>query len=195
MAIDFQPVDNNEIILHEFAQQFSVQDLREATHASIDHILRIIDGLSDTQVTFVPYDPEANDPHASPEEQYVGWTLAHLAVHVTASSEEYATYSSFLARGIPYGPEPRLRYETHWTELTTAAQVIQRLEESRRMRIAYLDAWPDTPHFDVYREITDGYREKFGEQNAKSSFLLGLWHEVGHHAQIAEVARQAREAK
>ena len=75
-----------------------------------------------------------------------------MIAHVTASSEEGAAFSSLTARGIPASERPR--YETPWRDITTVEQVIQRLEESRRMRHAYLDTWPDNPHLDVYREIS-----------------------------------------
>ncbi len=70
----------------------------------------------------------------------VGWNVAHLVAHVTASSEEGAAVSSILARGIALEFEPRLRAEVDWTTLTTTAACIQRLEESRRIRQGYLSA-------------------------------------------------------
>lgn len=192
--IDFSPVDNQEITLYDFSQKFSVQDLKTVTNASIDTLLDIIEDLNDAQVTFDPVDPHAHDPHAIVGEENIGWSLAHLVVHVTASSEEGAAYSSILARGIPYPREPRLRYETHWKKMTTKAQCIQRLEESRRIRLAYLDTWPDDPHLDIERTVSDRYIERFGKSNAKAAFLYGLKHEVEHINQFREVARQAAEA-
>ncbi len=111
---------------------------------------------------------------------------------MTASSEENATFSSILARGIPYPKEPRLRYETNWHTVTTKAQCIQRLEESRRIRLAYLDTWPDEPNLDVYRELSERAVEKLGYLNAPATFLSGLKHEWGHFDQFREVARQAQ---
>jgi hypothetical protein len=194
VLIDFSPVNRNEIKLAEFASRFTIDDLRAATNASIDMILDIIRELSDEQIAFIPDDPEADDPHAVPGEEKIGWSLAHLVVHVTASSEEGAAYSSILARGIPYPREPRLRSETHWRTVTTRAECIQRLEESRRIRLAYLDAWPDKPHLDVYRELSERALERLGPLNAVGSFLNGLKHEMGHHDQFRKVAQQAREA-
>lgn len=191
MLIDFSPLETQQTTLYEFAQRFSVDDLRSATNASLDAILAFIGDADDQQVTFLPDDPNADDPFAPPEERYLGWSLAHLVMHVTASSEEGAAYSSILARGIVYPRAPRLRYETDWHTVTTRAQVLQRIEESRRIRLACLDMWPDTPHLDVFREVSERYLERNGKSNAKAAFLYGLKHEQSHHAQMRETARQA----
>jgi hypothetical protein len=194
MMIDFGPVQRGEIKMLEFAHPFTPADLRETTHHSLDTIRHLIAGKSDAQVTFLPHDPNADDPYAKPGEEHIGWSLAHLVAHVTASSEEWATYSAILARGIPYPAEPRLRYETEWTHITSTMQTLQRLEESRRMRLAYLDAWPDQPDLTMLRGLSPRYVEKFGQMNATAAFLFGLMHEVGHHEQFREVARQAEQA-
>jgi DinB family protein len=192
VIIDFSPIDRNEIKWLEFAAPFTAADLKAATIASIDTILDIIKDLNDAQVIFLPDDQQADDPHAVPGEEHIGWSVAHLIVHTTASSEEGAAYSSWLARGIACPREPRPRYETNWHTVTTKAQCVQRLEESRRIRLAYLDTWPDQPHLDVYREVSERFLEKFGPMNAIASFLSGLKHECGHHDQMREAARQAR---
>ncbi|MEZ4670321.1 MAG: DinB family protein [Anaerolineae bacterium] len=194
MIPDFSAVNDGKMKLLEFSKNMTVADLRTATNASIDALLAIVRPLNDAQVTFMPIDPEADDPHAKPGEEHIGWSVAHLVVHVTASSEEWATYSSVLARGVNYAAEPRLRYETEWTTVTTHAQCIQRLEESRRIRLAYLDAWPDRPNLDNQRTMSDRFIERNGPMNAPACFLFGLKHEVGHHAQFREAARQAVEA-
>jgi hypothetical protein len=194
VLIDFSPIDRQEIKMLEFAQRFSLADLRAASNASLDTILDIIKDMTDAQLTFDPHDPQANDPHAVPGEEHIGWSLAHLIVHVTASAEEGAAYSSLLARGIPYPREPRPRYETHWQTVKTRAQVLKRLEESRRIRNGYLDTWPDQPHLDMYRELSEGFLARFGPLNASASFLFGLKHEQGHFDQFREVARQAHAA-
>lgn len=193
-GIDFTPAQAGEIKLYEFAQRFSVDDLRAASSASVDEILRIIGDATDAQVTFLPHDPKADDPYAPPEERYLGWSLAHLVAHVTASSEEAAAYSSILARGIPYPREPRLRYETDWHTLKTRGQVLQRLAESRQIRLAALDMWPADPRLDVYRETSEHALAKNGPSNAKSAFLAGLKHEWSHLDQFRETARQAHSA-
>ncbi len=194
MLIDFSPVHHNEVKMLEFSKPFTVADLKAATNASLDTMLDIITDMHDEQVIFLPSDPEADDPHAVPGEENIGWSLAHLIVHVTASSEEWAAYSSILARGIVYPAEPRLRYETSWHTVTSRAQCFQRIEESRRIRLSYLAAWPDEPHLEVLRQLSPRYVERYGEMNATAAFLFGLMHEVGHHDQFREAARQAREA-
>lgn len=194
MLIDFSHVANGEMTLLEFSKRFDVNKLRMATNASLDTILNIIGDADDEQITHIPYDPYANDPFAPPEEQHIGWSLAHLIVHVTASSEEWAAVSSILARGIPYPREPRLRYETNWKLITTRRQALQRVEESRRMRLAYLDTWPDEPHLDILRDMSERFIEKHGQFNAAAAFLHGLKHEIGHLEQFRDAARQAREA-
>jgi hypothetical protein len=193
--IDFSPVDKGELTLYELAQalRLTAADLRAATHASLDTLLAIIGDAGDAQLTHIPYDPEANDPYAPPEFQHVGWSLAHLVAHVTATSEEAAAIASILARGIPYTREPRLRYETEWQTITTRAQVVQRIAESRRIRAAYLDTFPDAPHLDVFRDTSERFAERHGKLNAIAQFLYGLKHELGHHDQFREAARQARE--
>jgi hypothetical protein len=194
VKLDFSPVHNKELNLMEFARQFSLIDLQAATNTSIDFMLGIVKSLNDQQVVFIPHDPNAHDPHAVPGEEHIGWSVAHLVVHTTASSEEWATYSSILARGIAYPAEPRLRYETNWHTVTTQAQCIQRLEESRRIRLAYLEAWPDQPDLDRQRELSPRFLERHGPINAKAAFLFGLRHEIEHHAQIQDAARQAHAA-
>jgi DinB superfamily len=191
MVIDLSPVISGDMKMLEFSRPFSVADLRDTTNHSLDTIRQFIEGKSDTYVTFLPVDPNANDPFAKPGEENIGWSLAHLVAHVTASSEEWATYSSILARGIHYPAEPRLRFETEWTSITSTAQTLQRLEESRRLRLGYLAAWPDQPDLTMLRGLSPRYVEKFGEMNAPAAFLFGLMHEVGHHEQFREVARQA----
>lgn len=195
MQIDYLLVDKREVTLLELASRYSVDDLRAATNASIDTIRGIIADLNDSDVIFDPIDPDANDPYAAPGEETIGWNIAHLVAHVTASSEEWAAYSSILARGISYPAEPRLRYETPWRAILTKAQCLQRLEESRRIRLAYLDAWPDDPYLHVYRQLSERFIERHGPMNAPAAFLFGLKHEVNHHDQFREVARQAKAAQ
>lgn len=191
MMINFAPIKSGDMKLLDYSRQFSVDDLRQATNDSIDRMLDLIADLTDDDVTFDPEDPEANDPYAAPGEEHIGWSIAHLIAHVTASSEEGAAYSTILARGIVYPADPRLRYETPWRDITTQAQCVQRLEESRRIRLAALDMWPDEPFLEVYRDLSPRFVERVGELNAAAAFLFGLQHEVGHYDQIREVRRQA----
>ena len=194
MKIDFTPFHNGEKKIIDIAAQYTLDDLKQAANASIDWILDAIKDLDDAAITFNPVDPDAHDPYAVSGEEHIGWNLGHLVAHVTASTEEWATYSSILARGNEYPAEPRLRYETPWRDITTKAQAVQRLEESRRMRLAYLETWPDQPHLDVKRELSPRFIEKIGEMNAPAALLFGLKHEYDHYDQILDVAEQARAA-
>ncbi len=192
MLIDFTRLNKKEVTYLEFSRQFTIDDLRMANHASIDHIRTIIKDADDFQITFVPHDQEAYDSHAPDEDQHIGWSLAHLVLHVTASAEEGAAFGSILARGISIGGL-RLRYEPNWRDVTTKAQVLHRLEESRHIRLAYLDTWPDEPHLDVFREVPE-HSPWYQQINAVASILSGLRHEAAHFEQFEDVAEQARVA-
>jgi putative nucleotidyltransferase with HDIG domain len=96
--IDFTPVHDRSLRLAEFAASFSHTDLIAATHASIDHLLAIIEPADDAAIAFIPVDPHAHDPYAVSGEEHIGWSLGHLIAHVTASSEENAAVASLLAR-------------------------------------------------------------------------------------------------
>jgi len=193
MAFDFTPLLNREKKPIEAVDGLTRDDLRELTNTSVDTLLEMLDGLDDADIIFDPVDEDANDPYAVEGEENIGWNIAHLVAHVTASSEEGAAFSSLLARGVAASERPR--YETPWKDITTKAQCVQRLEESRRMRLAYLDTWPDEPHLDVYREISERFVEVFGQMNAPAAFIFGLVHEVGHYEQIRDVRTQALAAK
>lgn len=193
-AIDFDPWFKKEAKLDDIGADLSLEDLRLATNQSIDHLLSLIEGLTDADITFDPVDEEADDPHAKPGEEKIGWSIAHIIVHVTASSEEGAAMSSLLARGIAASERPR--YETPWQDVTTYAQCVQRLEESRRIRLAYFDAWPDEPHMDVLRAgVSERFEAYFGKVNATAAALMGLSHEVGHYDQIVDARQQALAAR
>ncbi|MBX3013122.1 MAG: DinB family protein [Caldilineaceae bacterium] len=184
--IDFTLVANGTKKLSELAETVGLEELQETTNAQIDEMVVLIRNLSDSEVCFVAADPEA--------EGGIGWNVGHLIAHVTASSEENAAVSSILARGIDYPFEPRLRSEVDWQTLTTTALCLQRLEESRRIRLAYLNAWPDQPRLDRYRALPDAFAAMVGPLNAVGSGLLGLVHEVGQFAQLRDIIAQARQA-
>lgn len=190
MSIDFSPLRDRRIQAIPFAAQFSLADIRAAAIESVEFMLDLIRDLTDEDVTFVPHDPDASDPYAVPEEQNIGWTIAHIIVHVTASTEEYTSTAAVLARGIDFPSEPRLRYETLWKTVTTKAQCEQRLRESLRMRLAALDMFPDVI-LDGRWHRSEKFHEIFGECDAKAAYLFGLSHETGHHEQLLEVRRQA----
>src|ERR1035437_766786 len=111
--------------------------------------LALIKNAEDGDVAFVPDDPEANDTFASQAEDVgLSWTLGHVVVHTTASSEESAALALVLARGLPV--EGRSRSEVPWEQVRTLEFIRHRIEESRRMRLAMLAAWPDEPHLDNF---------------------------------------------
>lgn len=124
----------------------------------------------------------------------IGWNVAHLIAHGTTSSEENAAVSSILARGLDYPFEPRLRVEVDWQMLTTTQACLQRLEESRRIRLGYLSAWPDQPRLDTYRALPEMFAARVGPMNAIGSCLLGLLHEAGQFAQLCDIITQAQQA-
>jgi hypothetical protein len=163
------------------------QDLRDLTVEMVDSMLKLLESCVDDLVTFVPVDPEAYDPAASDESEVdLAWTLGHVIVHVTASAEEAAFLAAEMARGVPHR-EGRSRFEVPWREVRTIEQCRQRLEESRRMRLASLDMWPDEPHLD---NTTLDWRGK--SINAVTRFLFGLRHDASHFSQIENIIRQAK---
>ena len=111
-----------------------------------------------------------------------------MVVHVTASSEESAALATELARGVEN--HGRSRSEIPWETVSTLAQCRQRLEESRRMRHASLDMWPDAPYLDNRYEPWPGM-----SLNATGRFALGLGHDADHLGQIGEIVRQAKAAQ
>src|SRR5439155_7134970 len=171
------------------ARDLTKTDLRNLTNEMIDTMLSIIADATDENVVFVPRDSNADDPFGIPEERNLVWTLGHVAVHTTASSEESAALALTLARGLI--PEGRSRYEVPWRSVHTIDQVRHRFEESRRMRLAMLDAWPVEPHL----EVTYSISSRFGPYNATTRFLMGLYHDDDHLGQLREIMRQVREAR
>jgi hypothetical protein len=81
----------------------------------------------------------------------------------------------------------RSRSEVPWRTITTIEQCRHRLEESRRMRLASLDMWPDQP------DLENSYqpRADIDPINCVRRFLNGLRHDTNHLAQIEEIVRQA----
>ncbi|NDJ53798.1 MAG: DinB family protein [Chloroflexi bacterium] len=187
MVITFTP-DQKPVDIQD---NYTRDDLIAASNESIDYLLNLIRDLPDSYVTFQPEDPEAHDAAAATEgEVNMAWTLGHVIAHITASSEEDAALGAALARGVEV--KWRSRYETPWEELTTIEQLIQRLEESRRIRLAYLDAWPDQPKLET--AVHKSIQKRWGPMNAVGYTLLGLGHEIGHYGQLEEIIAQARAA-
>ncbi len=185
--LDFTGVNNGSQTIADIAASLTKADLYQLTDEMIDTMQAIITHAIDADVSFEPDDPKAHDPFGKPGEVNWPWSLGHVVVHVTASSEEAAALALTLARGLPI--EGRSRYETPWQTITTVAQVRQRLEESRRMRKALLDAWPDKPHL----EVTFTPSARVGTLNAIGAFIRGLYHDTDHLEQLKAIMRQGRE--
>lgn len=187
MQLDFTPVRHGLITMNNFAADLTLDQLGSLTAASVDRMLALLALCADADVVFVPDDPDANDDAAAdPADRRLAWTFGHNIVHATASGEEYAAVATELARGVPFHGRPR--YETPWQTVTTVAQCRQRLEESRRIRLASLGMWPDRPHLD------NGYRawSTSGWVNAKGIFVWGLAHDADHERQMQAIIQQAR---
>ena len=188
--LDFKAVRNNEITFAELVAGLTRDDLRDLTNEMVDAMLGLIADCVDADVTFVPVDPDAYDPFAEAEEQVkLAWNLGHVIVHTTASAEESAALAAELARGVEN--HGRSRYETPWETVMTIAQCRQRLEESRRMRLASLAMWPDEPRLDNTYEPWP----IAPQVNAISRFVLGLMHDDAHIDHIANIVHQAQAAR
>lgn len=173
----------------ELTSEISRDDLYEQTNEMLDLLLALIDRCGDRDVTFTPDDPQAHDNAAATEDEIsMPWTLGHVIVHTTASAEEAAAIASELARGVPFRGG-RSRSEVQWTSMSTILQCRHRLEESRRMRLASLNMWPDEPDFE------NTLKNHRGEKvNAIGRFASGLTHEYSHLDQIRDIVAQARKA-
>lgn len=188
--LDFSALHNETTTIDQLCAGLSAKDLAQLTDEMIDAMLARIAGCTDADAAFVPDDPAADDSYASDlDEVSLAWTLGHVIVHTTASSEESAYLAAELARGVPLR-EGRSRYEVPWRSIVTVQQCRQRLEESRRMRLASLELWPDPPHLDNLFTTRRG-----AQHNAIVRFVFGLMHDDSHLEQIAEIARQARGAR
>ena len=185
--LDFNPVREKRLSLGDLASGMTRANMRGLTNEMIDAQLKLIEACTDADVTFVPTDPLADDPFAAtPEEVSLAWTLGHVIVHVTASSEEAGSIAQELARGVEF--HGRSRYETAWQTVTTIEQCRQRLEESRRIRLASLEMWPNQPHLDIEYQS----RPESPRMNAASRYLYGLMHDDDHLEQIANIIKQAQ---
>lgn len=188
--LDFDRVRRRETTLADLTAGFTVADLAALTVEMIDSVMALIEGCSDEDVVFVPVDPNAHDSAAADLDDFdLAWTLGHVIVHATASSEEAAFLAAEMARGVERSG--RSRYETPWVTVTTIAQCYERLAESRRLRLASLGMWPDEPHL----EVTKDYSWVAGPINAVVRFVMGLQHETDHLGQIADIVAQAKAAR
>src|SRR5260221_7605198 len=153
--LDFSPVQRGEKTSQNLDAGLSREDLSKLTEDMSDPNLEAIREAVDEDVDLVPDDPDANDKFAArPEEVGLAWTLGHVVVHATASSEESAALALTLARGLPV--DGRSRYEVPWEGVHAAAFIRERIEESRRMRLAMLAACPDQPHLDNFYSPSEG---------------------------------------
>ena len=186
--LNFDSVRSKQTTIDDLCRDLNIDDLRRLTNEMLDGMQSLIANALDADVVFVPDDPVAEDTFASDaDEVMLAWTLGHVIVHVTASAEESAYLAVELARGVPQR-EGRSRYEVPWRSVTTVVQCRQRLEESRRMRLASLEMCPDPPHLDTLFNSPRGNRS----YNAIVRFVFGLMHDQAHLGQIAEINRQAR---
>ena len=186
--IDFTPIREKTTTWPEFVAGYNKNDLVGITNSYYDEFLKLIEGCDDGNVVFQPVDPEAHDPYAdSDDNTNLAWTLGHVIVHLAASNEESAFLAAELARGVEFEAR-RSRFETDWETITTMAQCRQRLAESRRMLLAALEMWPDTPHMDNFYASRNGM-----EITPLVRFLFGLSHADSHLDQIKEIIRQAKE--
>ena len=188
--IDFEPLRRREVSLQDLAKDLGRDDLANLTREMCALQLSLIGDAQDQDVVFVPDDPEANDKFAvRPEDVALSWTLGHVVVHTTASSEESAALALVLARGLAV--EGRSRYEVPWEEARTIAFLRHRIEESLGMRLSMLAAWPDEPHLDNYYSPSAGRPP----MNALGRFLGGLAHDDSHVEQMRKIMVQARRAR
>jgi hypothetical protein len=189
-VIELAAYHRREKTLRELAQGLGPEHLIGATREMCDRELALVAAATDRDVTFVPDDPAAHDKYAQTgEEAAEPWTLGHVIVHATASSEEAAAHALTLARGLAV--DGRSRYEIPWREVNTIEFVRRRIEESRRMRIAMVQAWPDQPHLDI---TCQPYPSR-PAMNAVERFLFGLAHEDSHLDQISKIVRQAQKSQ
>jgi hypothetical protein len=194
--IDFKPLEQDEVkAIHIVEQQgITFDDLRAEVNRQYDTVAEILNQATDADIIFEPHDPDADDRFAdSEDERYIGWTLGHQVAHITASNEEGAAFASLLARGIPMGG--RIRVETPWEQVDTVEKAQQRLEESRRIILAYLSAIPDEPDLETLREIgSERAQAFFGPLNAPASMVSSLSHHVGHMEQLQRTLDEAQSA-
>ncbi len=188
--IDFESYRRRELSLQDLADPLTKDDLAGLTREMCALQLSLIEDAEDHDFVFVPDDPEANDTFAArPEDAGLSWTLGHVVVHTTASSEESAALALVLARGLPI--DGRSRYEVPWEQVRTVAFARHRIGESLQMRLSMLAAWPDEPHLDNFYSPYEGRPA----MNAMGRFLGGLAHDDSHVEQIRKIMVQARQLR
>jgi small ligand-binding sensory domain FIST len=189
-VLDFGPVHRREAAIQDLAADLGQDDLARLTNEMCDVQLASIEDAVDADVEMVPVDPDAHDQFAArPEDAGLVWTLGHVVVHTTASSEESAALALVLARGLTV--EVRSRFEVPWEQARTADFIRHRIQESRRMRLAMLAAWPDEPHLENFYSPYEGRPP----MNAIGRFISGLAHDDSHLEQMRKIMGQARERR
>ncbi len=186
--LDYESINPGDGGLRNTTSVLTIEDLKNYSNEMIDCVLELISNCDDADVVFIPEDPQAHDPvAATSEESNMPWTLGHVIVHMTASSEESAALAAESARGVP-DRGGRSRSEIPWTSITTIEQCRKRLAESRRMRMGSLEMWPDNPDLNNVAKI-----KRIDEPvNAFDQFLLGLIHEHSHLKQIEDIIFQSK---
>jgi hypothetical protein len=193
-VLDYTPIFDGSMKYTAFAGDITPDELRAEIHVLYDAVRDVLSRCTDEQVRYIPYDADAYDQYAEPGHEHDGWSIGHLVAHITATQEEAAGISSILARGIEVGG--RQRYEVAWEELDTVEKALARLEESRRIVLAYLDAWPDTPDYNTLRQFnSEKARAYFGDLNARGNLIMGMAHHAEHLPQFKKVLAQAAEAE
>ncbi len=186
MAVDFAAVREGRASYQDATRDLTPADVSPLTEQIFDAVAGIVAEAADADVVFLPVDPAAHDANAAPgADADSGWTLGHVIVHLTAGLEESAALGATLARGVEV--EGRSRYETPWETIKTARQLRDRLAESRRMCLAFRDAWPDKPHLDLTRVMIP----QFGPLDAVRQTAIGIFHADGHLDQLRDIMRQA----
>ncbi len=168
--------------IEDYAEGITARDLPELTVETFDFLTDVAGRASQADIDFSPADVSAADGSET------GWRLAHILCHVTAAIEESAALGSTLARGVEV--TGRSRSETPWASIRDPERLRQRVTESRRMTMAFLQTWPDEPDL----MTTDTPVPRFGPLNAIHQHLLGLIHAESHRAQLLDVLRQASAA-
>src|SRR5579885_3449993 len=180
LKIDFAAVLAGTKTLAEETKGLTLADLQAETKELFDGLQSQIANATNQAVVFVPHDAAAT----SGDER--GWPVTHIVTHLTAVVEECCAVAAQLARSVELDGQVRLGHETPWESLQTVEQVRARLAESRRIALAFLDAWPDEPNL----QATITRFPAFGPMNAISLCVLGIGHGLLHQQQIADTLSQ-----
>src|SRR5262249_37278463 len=146
---NFSHVRSGTMTYADLARPLTYHDLHELTDEMVDRMLWIVRDATDADVVFVPIDPNASDTFATEGEENIAWTLGHVIAHAIAAARAKEPpalpppLAPDLTPEVPRPCEPPGRVATPLPRFPT------RLYESRRMRHAFLNAWPDPPHREI----------------------------------------------